>query len=105
MKSEKAMKYFLPAIIALTPSLAWAQAAGLGSFSQALCRALSMVTGNSVLVAFVACVAVVIFFVVLALNEGSSMLTWAIKILIGVAGLIGATSIISWLFNITVTTC
>lgn len=67
---------------------------------QELGRAYCMLFGsNSVLIAFVAGVAVMIFFVVLALNEGNSMLTWGIKILIGVAGLVGAGAILQAIFG------
>lgn len=65
----------------------------------ALCNAYNMLFGaNSAIIAFVAGAAVLIFFVVLALNEGNSMISWAMKILIGVAGLIGAGSLLQTLF-------
>lgn len=71
------------------------RAAGFAS----LCTAYNSILGdNSELVAFVAGVAVVIFFVVLALNEGNGMITWGIKILIGVSGLIGAGALLKTLF-------
>lgn len=67
---------------------------------QELGNAYCMLFGsNSVLIAFVAGVAVMIFFVVLALNEGNSMLTWGIKILIGVAGLVGAGALLQSIFG------
>jgi len=65
----------------------------------ALCNAYNLLFGaNSALIAFVAGAAVLVFFVVLALNEGNQMLTWAMKIMIGVAGLIGAGSLLQTLF-------
>lgn len=71
------------------------QAAGFS----ALCTAYNQILGgNSELIAFVAGVAVVIFFVVLALNEGNGMVSWGIKILIGISGLIGAGALLKTLF-------
>ena len=88
------------------PGMAFAQSSSLGALSTALCKALGLVSGtNSPLVAFVAGIAIVVFFVVLALNEGNSMVTWAIKILIGVAGLIAAGSILGYLFGIQFQSC
>lgn len=60
----------------------------------------SLFGANSTLVAFVAGAAVLVFFVVLALNEGNQMMSWAMKILIGVAGLVGASSLVATVFNI-----
>lgn len=82
-------------LAAILPQSAFAQASAFeGPLRQALC----LVSGRSMLVAFVAGVAIVIFFVVLALNEGNAMVSWGLKILIGVAGLIGATSLLQYFF-------
>ncbi len=54
---------------------------------------------NSTLIALIAAAAVLVFFVILALNEGNSMMTWAIKILIGVAGLVSAMGMLKSLFG------
>jgi type IV secretory pathway VirB2 component (pilin) len=71
-----------------------------------LCNALKFVSGaESPLVAFVAGIAVIVFFVVLALNEGNQMVTWAIKILIGVAGLISVAALLSSIFKIQMLAC
>lgn len=70
-----------------------------GVFSNLQTVFCSLFGSNSILVAFVAAGAVLVFFVILALNEGNSMMTWALKILIGVAGLVSATSLVSSLFG------
>jgi hypothetical protein len=82
----------------LTSSPAHAQQA-FGAMGASLNKALCTFIGpNSQIVAFIAGVAVVSFFVVLAVNEGNQMVTWGMKILIGVAGLIGTSSVLSMLF-------
>lgn len=72
---------------------------GSTSMFAPLSRAFCLLIGStSPIIGFIAGAAVLVFFAMLALNEGNSMMSWGIKILIGVAGLVGATSLISSLF-------
>lgn len=83
----------------MSPGVALAQQSG--SITGALRNALCLVMGTqSPLVMFLAGVAVVVFFAVLAINEGNQMVSWAAKIMIGVGGLIGAGQILNMLFGV-----
>lgn len=95
MKFIEKIRLSAPVAVALSTFSVNARADAFSGLGAIYCQVFGK---NSTLIAFVAAAAVLVFFVVLALNEGNSMMTWALKILIGIAGMVGAIGVLGTVF-------